>query len=124
MELKGGDQADDPFGYQLRNLGEVMGCRYLGIGELVEATGDAGEGLVLEHTREGFRVYPGVAELDATHGATGLEQGDSPIFLRCRERGGHVSDRRSIGWIVRHCITPRCGWTENGAHLDWSVPIR
>ena len=64
-----------------------MGCRHFGIGELVEAAGDAGEGLVLEHAREGFRVDAGVAELDATHGAVDLEKGDSPIFLRRRGRG-------------------------------------
>ena len=42
VELKGGDEADDPFRYKLCNLGEIMRCRDFSIGELVEPTGDAG----------------------------------------------------------------------------------
>ena len=96
MELKGGDESDDPFRYKLRNLGEIMRCRDFGIGELVEPTGDAGQGPVLEHARECFRVDPGVAELDSTHGAVSLEKGDSPIPLRCRGCRCHVNKRWSI----------------------------
>ena len=105
MELKGGDEADDSFRYKLRDLGEIMRCRDFGVGELVEPAGDAGEGPILEHTRERFRVDPGVAELDATHGTVGLEKGDSSILLRCRGCGCHVTKRRSIGCILRHCVT-------------------
>ena len=39
VELKRRNEADDPFGYQLRNLGEIVRCRDFGIGELVEAHG-------------------------------------------------------------------------------------
>ena len=42
MELGGGDEADDPFRYELRDLGEVMrGCD-VGVGELLEASGIRG----------------------------------------------------------------------------------
>ena len=84
VELKGGDEADDSFGHALRNLDEIMRCRDFGVGELVEPAGDAGEGPILEHTRERFRMNPGVAELGAAHGAAGLEKGAGPILLRCR----------------------------------------
>ena len=36
MELKGGDEANDPFGYKLRNFGKIVRCCHFGIGELVE----------------------------------------------------------------------------------------
>ena len=97
VELKGGDKADDSFGYKLGDLGEIMRCRDFGVGELVEPAGDAGQDAVLEHARERFRVDPGVAEFDATHGAARLEKGDGPIPLRCRGCGRHVTKRRSIG---------------------------
>ena len=105
MVLKGGDEADDSFGYKLRNLDEIMRCRDFGVGELVEPTGDAGEGPILEHTRERFRMNPCVAELDATHGAVGLEKGDGSILLRCRGCGCHVTKRRSMDCIFRYCVT-------------------
>ena len=108
MELKGGDEADDSFRYKLGNLGEIMRCRDFGIGELVEPAGDAGQDAVLEHARERFRVDPGVAEFDATHGAARLEKSDGAIPLRCRGCGHHVTKRRSLGWIFRHCVTSLC----------------
>ena len=87
MELKGGDKADDSFRHKLGNLGEIMWCRDFGVGELVEPTGDAGEDAVLEQARERFRVDPGVAELDATHGAARLEK-----------RNSH--DPSAMSWLV------------------------
>ena len=121
VELKGGDEADDPFGYQLRNLGEIMRRRDFGIGEPVKATGDADESPVLEHARECFRVDAGVAELDAAHEAAGLEKGGSPILLRYREGGRHVNNYRLLGRIVRHYVTILCGGTGQRTRPDQAV---
>ena len=84
VELKGGDEADDSFRNQLRNLGQIMRCRHFGVGELVEPAGDPRQDVVREHARERFRVDASVAEFDATHGSVGFEKRDSPILLRCR----------------------------------------
>ena len=81
MELGGGDEADDPFRYELRDLGEVMrGCD-VGVGELLEASGYAGENAAFHQTRKRFRVDAGVAQFHATHGAALLEELDRPIPL-------------------------------------------
>lgn len=47
MELKGGDEANDPFGYKLRNFGKIVRCCHFSIGELVESAGDASKGLFI-----------------------------------------------------------------------------
>ena len=81
MELKGGDEANDPFGYKLRNFGKIVRCCHFSIGELVESAGDASKGLFIKHARKCFLVDSSIAELDATHRATGFEKSSSPFFL-------------------------------------------
>ena len=49
-----------------------------------------------------------VADLDAPHGVGGLEKGYGSIRLRCRRCGFHVTKRRSIDCIFRHCVTSPC----------------
>ena len=81
MELESRDEADDPFRYAFRDLGQVMRCRDVGVGELIEAAGNAGENALFHQPRKCFRVDAGVAQLDATHGAAFLEKLDGPVSL-------------------------------------------